>query len=252
MNYFEYHLGDYAKDAGHLSMLKDGAYLRLMAVYYGREKPLPLDLKECFELTRCASKAEREAVLYLLERFFRKDTDGYHQKRCDEEIARFKAKSEAGKTGANARWAHKRNGCDGIAIASNPHDVRNALQSPVSSPQEFPTPNPFPPSGEGASARETGSNPRAVGTNPRANGTHPRASGTNPRAERDERKSGWTEATEVWTQLLASEGAKPQRTGRIQAALDAIGGWQAVRVRSDFDEPRLRRQFCESYAGATS
>ena len=95
MNYYEHHLGDYARDAGHLSMIEDGAYRRLIDVYYARELPLPVDIKECQKLTRCTSAAERKAVEYVLAKFFRLADDGYHQKRCDEEIGKAKARIEA-------------------------------------------------------------------------------------------------------------------------------------------------------------
>jgi uncharacterized protein YdaU (DUF1376 family) len=144
VNYFEYHLGDYAKDAGHLTMIRDGAYLRLMAAYYSREKPLPLDLEECFDLTRCASKAEREAVEYVLRKFFTRAEDGYHQKRCDEEIDRLRRKSEAGRTGANARWGHNGRNANGSGVAMRSQSSGNApnLQSPDSNHQ---TPEDTPP-----------------------------------------------------------------------------------------------------------
>lgn len=87
MNYYEHHLGDYARDAGHLSLIEDGAYRRLIDAYYAREKPLPTDVKECQKLARCTTAAERKAVAYVLEAFFQRQDDGYHQKRCDEEIA---------------------------------------------------------------------------------------------------------------------------------------------------------------------
>ena len=43
MNYYERHLGDYAKDAGHLSMLEHGAYSLLLDRYYTTEQPIPAD-----------------------------------------------------------------------------------------------------------------------------------------------------------------------------------------------------------------
>lgn len=89
MNYYEQHIGDYAKDAGHLSMLEDGAYRRLIDAYYTRERALPVDLRECCKLARATSKAEKDAVAYVLREFFKLGADGYHQKRCDQEIERY-------------------------------------------------------------------------------------------------------------------------------------------------------------------
>lgn len=87
MNYYEHHLGDYAKDASHLSMVEEGAYRRLLDAYYTRERPLPGDAKQCAKLARAQSKADRDAVEFVLAEFFVLESDGcYHQGRADEEI----------------------------------------------------------------------------------------------------------------------------------------------------------------------
>jgi len=80
VNYYEHHLGDYMRDTAHLSMIEDGAYRRLLDAYYAREKPLPLDDRECCKLARAATKADRSAVKYVLREFFDLREDGYHQK----------------------------------------------------------------------------------------------------------------------------------------------------------------------------
>ena len=38
MNYYERHLGDYARDAGHLSMLEHGAYALLLNALANHDK----------------------------------------------------------------------------------------------------------------------------------------------------------------------------------------------------------------------
>src|SRR5574340_208016 len=40
MNFYKRHLGDYAKHAGHLSMLEHGAYTLLLDRYYTTERPI--------------------------------------------------------------------------------------------------------------------------------------------------------------------------------------------------------------------
>lgn len=96
MNYYEHHIGDYAKDAGHLSMMETGAYRRLLDAYYSREQPLPGDVNVCCKLARATTKAERDAVQYVLAEFFDLGADGYHQSRCDAEIARCKEREKEG------------------------------------------------------------------------------------------------------------------------------------------------------------
>lgn len=86
MNYYRHHLGDYDAATAHLSVIEDGAYSRLIRLYYRTEKPLPADIMQVCRLVRAQSKAEREAVDAMLREFFDLRQDGWHQERCDEEI----------------------------------------------------------------------------------------------------------------------------------------------------------------------
>lgn len=143
MNYYEHHLGDYAKDAAHLSLVEDGAYRRLLDAYYTREQPLPGDVRQCCKLARANTKTERDAVKYVLGEFFDLRPDGYHQNRADVEIARFQAKSEKAKRSAEARWSNRETHSEGNANAytdaMRTHSEGNAPrarpQSPVTSNQ---------------------------------------------------------------------------------------------------------------------
>lgn len=146
MNYYEHHLGDYLRDTAHLSMVEDAAYRRLLDAYYIRERPLPVDPRECSKLARASTKIERDAVSYVLREFFDLQDDGHHQSRADTEIAHFQMKSQKAKASANTRWAnadrtpiakpsHANAHAIGYANASPIASDGNALQSPVSSPQ---------------------------------------------------------------------------------------------------------------------
>ena len=89
MNYFELHVGDYEAATAHLSMLEDAVYGRMIRLYYRTEKPLPVDVKKIARLVRAVSKPERDAVESVLADFFELRDDGWHQDRCDKEIARY-------------------------------------------------------------------------------------------------------------------------------------------------------------------
>lgn len=123
MNYYEHHLGDYMRDTAHLSMIEDAAYHRLLAAYYIREKPLPVDRRECQKLARAVSKAERDAVDYVLKEFFDIQEDGHHQHRADREIARFQDKQRKAKASAEARWSQRETHSDGNANAMRTHEA---------------------------------------------------------------------------------------------------------------------------------
>lgn len=136
MNYYEQHLGDYARDAGHLSMLEDGAYRRLIDAYYSRERALPVDVRECCKLAKATSKPERDAVAYVLREFFDLQDDGYHQKRCDKEIARFKDKSEKARASINKRWENVRNENErNTDVSANDIRTNNEGNTPRARPQ---------------------------------------------------------------------------------------------------------------------
>jgi uncharacterized protein YdaU (DUF1376 family) len=117
LNYVERHFGDWARDTAHLSMLEDGAYNRLVDLYYVRESPLPRELGACCRLVRAVSKSEREAVKSVLAEFFDDTPDGWMHKRCDAEIERFRNKSGKARASANARWGADRSHSDGNADA---------------------------------------------------------------------------------------------------------------------------------------
>lgn len=87
MNYYERHLGDYARDTAHLSLLEHGVYTLLLDRYYVTEKPLPSNERDLFRLLRAASKAEKDAVRQVLREFFTETPEGWRQRRCDEVIA---------------------------------------------------------------------------------------------------------------------------------------------------------------------
>ncbi len=90
MHYYEHHIGDYAEATAHLSFIEDAAYSRLLRKYYASEKPLPTKLEEVQRLVSARTKQEREAVNTVLKEFFILQEDGWHNKRCDEEISRYK------------------------------------------------------------------------------------------------------------------------------------------------------------------
>lgn len=117
MNYYEHHIGDYARATAHLSMLEDCAYTRLLRWYYADERPIPADIKVVCRVLRATTKPERDAVQTVLSEFFVLEDDGYHQKRADDEIARYQEKQRKAKASANARWNAQKAQSDGNANA---------------------------------------------------------------------------------------------------------------------------------------
>lgn len=144
MNFWNRHIGDIIRDTVSLTMLEDGAYTRLLDQYYQTERPLPLDRKMIYRLARATSANERKACDFVIETFFRKEEDGFHQKRCDAEIACYQEKQRKAQASANARWAKSETNANADANASSSHDASdmrthsegNAHQYPLTNHQE--------------------------------------------------------------------------------------------------------------------
>lgn len=84
MNWYKRHIGDYIKDAAHLSLLEHGVYSRLLDVYYTREVGIPDD--QAARLIGARSKEEREALQTVLSEFFLLQDGVWIQARCEREI----------------------------------------------------------------------------------------------------------------------------------------------------------------------
>lgn len=84
MNYYERHLGDYAKDTGHLSLLEHGVYTLLLDRYYATECGIPED--QAHRVARARSAEERAAVDVVLAEFFRLDGNLWVNGRVEEEL----------------------------------------------------------------------------------------------------------------------------------------------------------------------
>jgi hypothetical protein len=56
------------------------------------------------------------------------------------------------------------------------------------------------------------------------------------------------EARVKWTALLQSGGK--ERDGPVESAIKAIGGWIRIERRTEAEEPRLVREFCDAYIAA--
>jgi uncharacterized protein YdaU (DUF1376 family) len=97
MNYYPHHIGDYAKDTAHLTLLEDGAYRRLLDLYYSSERSLPLNMDGLYRLVRARTKDEKKAVDTVLAEFFTKGNSGWNNKRADEEIAKAREEGEEAK-----------------------------------------------------------------------------------------------------------------------------------------------------------
>ena len=106
MNYYKRHLGDYARDTGHLSMLEHGAYSLILDRYYATERGIPND--EAYRVCRARSAAERKAVDTVLNEFFVMTDEVWVHGKCDEVIAEHREQADTNRRIAVEREATKR------------------------------------------------------------------------------------------------------------------------------------------------
>jgi uncharacterized protein YdaU (DUF1376 family) len=106
MNYYPFHLGDYAAHTAHLEPMEDLAYRRLIDQYYLREGPLPADIQVTAKLVRMRSMvADVESVL---KEFFTLTAAGWMHNRCEAEIAEMQERQQIAKDKSNKRWDMQR------------------------------------------------------------------------------------------------------------------------------------------------
>lgn len=129
MNFYPFHIGDYASATRHLTWVEDAAYRRLLDVYYVREGPLPLELRQVYRLVIASSDDQRLAVDTVLEEFFVRGADGFTHKRCDLELAAAKEKSSKAAQSARARWGDAKQQEVAVPVASTTHSDKHANAS---------------------------------------------------------------------------------------------------------------------------
>lgn len=127
MNYYKRHLGDYAKDTKHLSLMEHGAFCLLLDYYYATEKPIPDD--RCERIANAYADAERTAVRSVLREFFVETPEGWRNVKADAVIAESHGKSLKAQESAKARWGETQ--CERNANASKTQCERNASHKPL-------------------------------------------------------------------------------------------------------------------------
>jgi uncharacterized protein YdaU (DUF1376 family) len=121
MHYYQHHIGDFQRDTASLSDSDTLAYLRLLWMYYDTEQPLPNDPKKlAFRIG-----SDSDAVQMLLEAFFVLENGVWNQKRCDAEIANYRAKSDRARNANEIRWQSKRD------LKSDPNKIATKNQEPI-------------------------------------------------------------------------------------------------------------------------
>lgn len=129
MHYYPKNIGDYRRDTMNLSLLEHGVYMTLIDHYILNEKPFPLEQIDICWSIGARTDDEKTAVCLLLSKFFIQTDKGYIHKRCDEEIAKYHAKSDKAKESVNKRWNKDTN-------VIRTYNEGNTNQEPITNNQE--------------------------------------------------------------------------------------------------------------------
>lgn len=103
--------------------------------YYAEEKPLPVDVKAVQRLVGARTRDEKAAVENVLDEFFKLAGDGWHHKRCDEEIAAYQdtvPEREARKENDRERKRRSRERRKALFDALREHDIVPPFETRIS------------------------------------------------------------------------------------------------------------------------
>lgn len=127
MHFYNFNVSNYLSHTSHLDDLEDLAYRRMLDWCYLHEEPLPTDIKQIAKLIRMRTECER--IADVLQEFFITQDDGYYHSKVNDEIEKYRTRSEKAKSAANARWdkkSLKNKALKGDANAMRTHSEGNA------------------------------------------------------------------------------------------------------------------------------
>lgn len=147
MNFYAFHIGDYAVHTRHLSLMEDLAYRRLLDWYYIHERAIPAETQSVARLIGMREHvAEIDAV--LSEFFTPNEAGEWTHSRCDAEIAKARAHAERARNNGKkgGRPSEKPGAEPGPAPAPKPRPKGGTQSVTAGGPEESDSkaPNPIP------------------------------------------------------------------------------------------------------------
>ena len=92
MYYYKFNIADWHLATSHLSLEEEAIYFRLINYYYDTEQAIPEETQSVNRRLRLGSYSETVGI--ILKEFFTLESDGWHHKRCDDEISQYHDKAE--------------------------------------------------------------------------------------------------------------------------------------------------------------
>jgi uncharacterized protein YdaU (DUF1376 family) len=128
MLFYTRHLGDYARDTGHLTTFEHGVYTLLLDRFYATEKPF--SEREATQLCRPKNGRERDQIRRVLNDFFILTASGYVNARAMREMEKVHEKQAKAKQSAEARWMRTHSERNANGMLSNIHNPITNIQKP--------------------------------------------------------------------------------------------------------------------------
>ena len=124
MLFYTRHLGDYARDTGHLTTYEHGVYNLLLDRFYATEKPF--GEREAMQLCRPMNGRERDRIRRILNDFFILTASGYVNARAMKEMEKVHEKQAKAKQSAQTRWmrTHSERNADAM-LSNNQYPITN-------------------------------------------------------------------------------------------------------------------------------
>tara|TARA_R110000782_G_C14746389_1_gene406692 strand:- start:328 stop:1125 length:798 start_codon:yes stop_codon:yes gene_type:complete len=140
MHFYPFNIGDFALHTSHLTLEEEGVYRRLLDFYYDTELPIPIKTQTVIRRLRLGSYGETVAL--VLEEFFIKQDDGWHNLRADIEIADYHSKAETARANGKKGGRPKKNSgpkTQSVILANPDLTQTKAKQELVTKKQELVT-----------------------------------------------------------------------------------------------------------------
>lgn len=126
--YMPLYIAEYMADTAHLTMAEHGAYLLLIMTYWQTEKPLPDDDKKLAMICRTTLKGFRQIKSTVSLLFTHRGNTLVH-KRVEEELYKFREKSELSRVAAEKRWEGKGKNSDADAMRTHSGRIADAMRT---------------------------------------------------------------------------------------------------------------------------
>ena len=107
MHYYPFNIGDFSLHTSHLTLEEEAVYRRLLDFYYDTEQPIPVETQRVIRRLRLVSY--ESVVDTILDEFFIKQDDGWHNLRADIEIADYHSKAKTARENGKKGGRPKKN-----------------------------------------------------------------------------------------------------------------------------------------------